>query len=220
LTHALLANSPAIDAGSSSHIVAGISLPEFDQRGAPFARIANVRIDIGAYESQPAGGLLNGDFDFDGDVDGRDFLIWQRGAGTTPADKADGDATGNNVVDSQDLAVWQETYGRSGINTLRPTLMIDHEVTDNAALLAVEVPSEISMTLSDETAPLGFPVGLLAYEEPTEGFDYSAIASEPLVDETTWDTAFDNWLPQRAAFDFGDIATRRVVRRSGLVMRR
>ncbi len=218
-THSLRPGSPAINAGDPT-LSLGIYSIEFDQRGAPFARIANGRIDIGAYESQPAAGLLNGDFDGDGDVDGRDFLIWQRGAGTTPADKAYGDATGNNVVDSQDLAVWQETYGQSGLNTLPLTLIVDHEVTDNSAFLAVEVPSEISLTLSDETVPLGFQVGAITDEKPTEDFDFSAIAREQLVDETTWDTAFDNWFPQRAAFDFGDIATRRAVRRSGLVISR
>jgi hypothetical protein len=39
-----------------------------------------------------------GDFDFDGDVDGRDFLIWQRGDSPLP-----GTAT--------DLAGWQANYG-------------------------------------------------------------------------------------------------------------
>jgi hypothetical protein len=41
---------------------------------------------------------LPGDFDFDGDVDGRDFLRWQRGQSTTPQS-------------SGDLADWQNNYG-------------------------------------------------------------------------------------------------------------
>jgi murein DD-endopeptidase MepM/ murein hydrolase activator NlpD len=60
-------------------------------------------------------GLVDGsdaDFDNDGDVDGRDFLAWQRGFGTTPdAVKADGDATGEGTVDGADLAIWQTQYG-------------------------------------------------------------------------------------------------------------
>ncbi|TWU29675.1 hypothetical protein [Bythopirellula polymerisocia] len=40
----------------------------------------------------------NGDFDFDGDVDGRDFLIWQRG----------GSPNGTGIGD---LALWQGQYG-------------------------------------------------------------------------------------------------------------
>ncbi|MEN1680921.1 MAG: choice-of-anchor Q domain-containing protein, partial [Planctomycetota bacterium] len=48
LTHALLGDSPAIDAGDPSVFVP----PEFDQRGAGFPRVAGGRIDIGALEAQ------------------------------------------------------------------------------------------------------------------------------------------------------------------------
>ena len=40
----------------------------------------------------------NGDFDEDGDVDGQDFLIWQRGGSPNP-------------LTPEDLAIWQENYG-------------------------------------------------------------------------------------------------------------
>jgi hypothetical protein len=39
-----------------------------------------------------------GDYDFDGDVDGRDFLAWQRGQSTSP-------------LSSNDLSDWQNNYG-------------------------------------------------------------------------------------------------------------
>jgi hypothetical protein len=39
-----------------------------------------------------------GDFDIDGDVDGRDFLKWQRGESPDP-------------LSADDLAIWQEQYG-------------------------------------------------------------------------------------------------------------
>ena len=54
MTHALLAGSPAIDAGDP----ALRGRPLNDQRGAPFVRVfdgdgtAEARIDIGAYEQQ------------------------------------------------------------------------------------------------------------------------------------------------------------------------
>jgi hypothetical protein len=41
---------------------------------------------------------LLGDFDRDGDVDGRDFLVWQRGGSPTP-------------FSASDLAHWQANYG-------------------------------------------------------------------------------------------------------------
>src|SRR5262245_39274161 len=41
---------------------------------------------------------LLGDFDGDGDVDGRDFLVWQRGGSPNP-------------LSAGDLAQWQANYG-------------------------------------------------------------------------------------------------------------
>ncbi len=53
-----------------------------------------------------------GDFDTDGNVDGGEFLTWQRNFGTaTGATRAQGDADGNGAVDAADLGVWQATYG-------------------------------------------------------------------------------------------------------------
>lgn len=55
-----------------------------------------------------------GDYDRDGQVDGRDFLAWQRahGAVVSPSGSgADGDR--NGVVDAGDLAVWQANFGTS-----------------------------------------------------------------------------------------------------------
>jgi hypothetical protein len=43
-----------------------------------------------------------GDFDDDGDVDGRDFLVWQRGESPTP-------------LSAGDLADWQTNYGAGGL---------------------------------------------------------------------------------------------------------
>jgi hypothetical protein len=44
----------------------------------------------------------SGDFDEDGDVDGRDFLVWQRGGSPSP-------------LSASDLAAWQSTYGTGGL---------------------------------------------------------------------------------------------------------
>ncbi|MCH8042402.1 MAG: right-handed parallel beta-helix repeat-containing protein [Planctomycetes bacterium] len=67
-THALLPGSPAIDAGDPNFAPP----PQFDQRGAPFDRVVNGRIDIGAYEfgaSHPA------DLTGDGFVDFEDLTV-------------------------------------------------------------------------------------------------------------------------------------------------
>jgi hypothetical protein len=51
LTHALLPGSPAIDAGDLSAVAGVGTVPLYDQRGNPFARVSGGRIDIGAFES-------------------------------------------------------------------------------------------------------------------------------------------------------------------------
>lgn len=55
----------------------------------------------------------NADFDNDGDVDGADFVRWQRGLGQTglaAGDKSTGDANGDGKVDSADLTIWKAHY--------------------------------------------------------------------------------------------------------------
>lgn len=61
---------------------------------------------------------FDADFDLDGDVDGRDFLRWQRGYGTANADRADGDADDDDDVDGMDLAVWRAQYGALALSAL------------------------------------------------------------------------------------------------------
>ena len=56
--------------------------------------------------------FLSADFDRDDDVDGNDFLIWQKGLGLTmQTDNTNGDATGDGVVNDEDLAIWESQYG-------------------------------------------------------------------------------------------------------------
>jgi hypothetical protein len=52
----------------------------------------------------------NADFDADGDVDGSDFLVWQRHvhAGSRPQQ---GDADGDKAITAADLQYWTEQYG-------------------------------------------------------------------------------------------------------------
>lgn len=111
--------SPVVDAGDSA-LMAGINgTPEFDQRGAPFSRVASINgstegaiIDLGAVEVQnDRDGTFRGDFDGDQQVSGSDFLRWQRNYGmTVGAALTHGDATGDGDVDANDLSVWSATY--------------------------------------------------------------------------------------------------------------
>ncbi|MDZ4656264.1 MAG: PEP-CTERM sorting domain-containing protein [Bythopirellula sp.] len=84
--------------------------------GTPGA--SNIFIQDGDYDPTYSGE----EFVFDGDVDGRDFLAWQRNAGFgldgmgNPrfATRQHGDGNLDRVVDSLDLAVWQANYGAGG----------------------------------------------------------------------------------------------------------
>jgi autotransporter-associated beta strand protein len=64
--------------------------------------------DVVLSATQPS--TEDADFDGDGDVDGADFLTWQRNFGTA-GDKAHGNANGDSVVDGLDLTVWRNQFG-------------------------------------------------------------------------------------------------------------
>ena len=56
--------------------------------------------------------LSDPDFNGDGEVDGQDFLVWQRGFGLTGQTNNDnGDADGNGIVNAADLALWRTGFG-------------------------------------------------------------------------------------------------------------
>jgi hypothetical protein len=59
----------------------------------------------------PLPDLVAGDYDYDRDVDGADFLLWQRDFGSTTNLAADGN--GDLVVDGLDLDVWKASFGAS-----------------------------------------------------------------------------------------------------------
>jgi hypothetical protein len=66
------------------------------------SRVATVRIHVG----------VRGNYDQDGDVDGHDFLMWQRNLGSTvDVDGSGADGDGNGAVDGADLLPWKESFG-------------------------------------------------------------------------------------------------------------
>ena len=78
---------------------------------------------------------LTGDYDGSGQVDGHDFLAWQRQLGTPAAPSGSGaDGNNNGTVDGPDLGVWEAHFGEPGASessapgvavaaTLDPTLV-------------------------------------------------------------------------------------------------
>lgn len=74
----------------------------------PFLGVDNILLQYVDVVVEPPSG--NADFNNDDKVDGRDFLIWQRGFSTPDALLADGDADGDFDVDGDDLIIWQDQY--------------------------------------------------------------------------------------------------------------
>ena len=117
MTHALLPDSPAIDAGDPSIV---FDPNKFDQRGEGFFRVANgddtgdVAIDIGAFELQaPPLGFPVGDYNQDGIANLADYTKWRDTLGSTTDLAADGD--GDEIIGPGDYDVWKQNFGNTTI---------------------------------------------------------------------------------------------------------
>jgi hypothetical protein len=81
--------------------------------------------DLIFHYGQLTQGSRAADFDQDGDVDGGDFLAWQRGLGSTgaAATLAKGDANGDQIVNAADLAILRSEFGNSTTNFTTPSTL-------------------------------------------------------------------------------------------------
>jgi hypothetical protein len=85
--------------------------------GSLLSSVTNVQVDYVRVYSAVTPPAPSADFDADGDVDGADFLTWQRGVGTTSgANRTSGNANAgvDGDVDAGDLATWREQFGAGG----------------------------------------------------------------------------------------------------------
>ncbi len=78
------------------------------------------------------------DFDSDGDVDGADFLTWQRGVGRAEGvSRSQGDATGDGAIDASDLQWWQSQFGGGPNATISTAVPEPYSLTTCASALFV-----------------------------------------------------------------------------------
>ena len=85
--------------------------------GSFASSLTNVQVDYVRVYAAVEPAEASADFDADGDVDGADFLTWQRGVGTlTGGTRAAGNANAgvDGDVDADDLGVWSGQFGSGG----------------------------------------------------------------------------------------------------------
>jgi hypothetical protein len=107
-----IATSSPFDGGNWTRSGSGIS--NRNLTNGSWDSLAFTPINTQNYAQNPIAAQPFGDADFDGDgdVDGRDFLTWQRGFGiTSGASLTQGDANGDGAVDAADLEFWSSQYG-------------------------------------------------------------------------------------------------------------
>ena len=92
----------------------------YEDTGANGATAVGARIFRVRYVGQPAG-----DFTRDNDVDGADFLKWQRTLGSAADLGADGNA--NGIIDSGDLDVWRSAFPQAAAAALAPAAISSGE---------------------------------------------------------------------------------------------
>jgi hypothetical protein len=129
---------------------------------------------------------IPGDFDEDGDVDGRDFLAWQRGQSATP-------------LSAGDLTDWQDHYGESEeLSAISSPLSAFSEAGEEEEFNSLpesfwisspQVFEKISVDVDTDTTEL-----------------YSNVSELVAADKAFADLDI---LPRNTRLDFGDIAVRR-----------
>jgi hypothetical protein len=186
LTHTLSSASPARNAGDPAAVPGASGVPMYDQRGLAFSRVIGGRIDMGAVERS----AVSANFDFDDDVDGADFLIWQRGRGTAAPNgrNSTGDADIDTDVDAADLTIWRTQFGTTAPAAAAQSnamLVIQSPVKPTTDALTSEAPSSRSTSFPE-----------LADAALAAWFNASASSPDAFTAAPWWRTRFPGRRPR------------------------
>jgi len=145
------------------------------------------------------------DFDADGDVDGADFLTWQRGVGLPSVGFSEGDANLDGQVDALDLAFWSGTIGLIGSPLSEQELNNEAQLqgmaaatsffdslvdlsSQNREILTKLDPTNVEQNLDRATAgrSLEGAANLAFDQEPTESSSTRRAAHDKLQPAALW----------------------------------
>jgi hypothetical protein len=151
MTHALPANSPAVNLGNNSQSL------DSDQRGTTFARVVSGVADIGAFELQTAlGPSLPGDYNGNHVVDGADYVVWRKTFGASVPQYSGADGNGNSFIDADDYTVWRSHLGATASAAAAASSSFIAVAADSSAV-AAKVTLETKVVASRGNDSLSTP---------------------------------------------------------------
>ena len=113
LTHALLAGSPAIDAGDPA-AVAGVEACRSSTSAAIHLLGSLARRSTLARSScSRSRRTCSGDYNCNGTVDAADYAMWRNTLHSNVAPYSGADGSGNGVIDKADYGVWKAHFGEA-----------------------------------------------------------------------------------------------------------
>jgi hypothetical protein len=167
-THALLAGSPAIDAGDPSFDPYAFDPPLlYDQRGTPYARVANNRIDVGAFEAQAPSfkcPQLQG--------------YWKTNPDAWPVNQL---TLGSQTYSKTELLTLLNTPIGSGRNADASLILTDQLIAAKLNIANGSDPTPVNSTITDADSLLSGFSGKLPYHVRTSSTTGQAMVNDATV---------------------------------------
>jgi hypothetical protein len=139
--------------------------------------------DFKSFDITDSSLVPSADFNDSGQINGFDFLQWQRGFGTLAAVHADGDADYDADVDGADLAVWESQFGQPApANAAASSSVVATAAA--AATYQTETTSQFT-AITEETLLRRLPANLFLHSSDVDlRLNFKASQGSP-VEETS-----------------------------------